>query len=672
MKKSILTHTPIPFSDEFLAGFFLRASYINGYQSPKQMLNSTGMSIYTLSYEAIFTDENKLKKVIEHLNFSDDLLKLVIRKTPPTFQYFFWNNNQIVQPQLLSLGLNKFCPICLKNNGYWRKNWLLNPLTVCLEHKITLTINCPNCHDPLPVNRRSLFECTNCHYDLREHQSESSTQDDINTNHWFLDNLNSNSDNFVEIFYDIWIALVEYFSNLKIEVNNSFILRISYDYFKNEKYFIAFLIQKIEENLVHAHPRIQLLPFFQKKSKFEHILAKLLSHFKDYKQFSSQIIDRKFNKNEARHILGVSFSSFHKRLNAGILYHDQLANNKKNSFNAKILEDWLINDARNINGTYEYRHPPHLADESNHYFTIPEMMKILDINNINTRLFLKIPDIPTTKKYLNRYTQLCLHKDFINDFNKKYIFLSPLAKQLDVSPLTLRDKLSSLKIDPIHINKLYPAFYARTNIQHLDKSMIENIVTYKNNLGRKKKGTVIESDKNDFINLNDAAKLFNLSSSQIAQLIKQKCLLVEDINERPYRIPRRSIDLLLQSKNDPSFISIDDVLKALNCTVDQLDKNWIMTGYLRVRNIGYWQSLPKRQVDHVLEIHKDFCTASEANYLLGMHRTHITNLVSRGLIKPYLHGNHNYSVRLFKREDVKKLLEAGYGKKNLNLYDKNS
>ena len=200
--------------------------------------------------------------------------------------------------------------------------------------------------------------------------------------------------------------------------------------------------------------------------------------------------------------------------------------------------------------------------------------------------------------------------------------------------------------------------------------MIENIVTYKNNLGRKKKGTVIESDKNDFINLNDAAKLFNLSSSQIAQLIKQKCLLVEDINERPYRIPRRSIDLLLQSKNDPSFISIDDVLKALNCTVDQLDKNWIMTGYLRVRNIGYWQSLPKRQVDHVLEIHKDFCTASEANYLLGMHRTHITNLVSRGLIKPYLHGNHNYSVRLFKREDVKKLLEAGYGKKNLNLCDK--
>lgn len=44
-----------------------------------------------------------------------------------------------------------------------------------------------------------------------------------------------------------------------------------------------------------------------------------------------------------------------------------------------------------------------------------------------------------------------------------------------------------------------------------------------------------------------------------------------------------------------------------------------------------------------------------------MHRTHITNLVRRGLIKPHFYGNHNYSIRLFKKEDVKKLLREGYG-----------
>lgn len=108
-------------------------------------------------------------------------------------------------------------------------------------------------------------------------------------------------------------------------------------------------------------------------------------------------------------------------------------------------------------------------------------------------------------------------------------------------------------------------------------------------------------------------------------------------------------------------MDIDVVLKALNCSSNQLQKNWIMTGYLKLRHIGYWQSFSKTEFNHVLEIHKEFFTASEANNYLGMHRTHITNLVRRGLIKPHFYGNHNYSIRLFKKEDVKKLLREGYG-----------
>lgn len=65
-----------------------------------------------------------------------------------------------------------------------------------------------------------------------------------------------------------------------------------------------------------------------------------------------------------------------------------------------------------------------------------------------------------------------------------------------------------------------------------------------------------------------------------------------------------------------------------------------------------------------MKIHQEYFTASEANDYLGMHRTHMTNLVTQGLIKPKFHGNKFYSVRLFLREDVDKLLEAGYGYKS--------
>ncbi|MDO6646512.1 TniQ family protein [Acinetobacter guillouiae] len=676
MKKLTLSHTPIPFSDEFLASFLLRASYSNGYQSPKQMLNSVGIPVYKLSYDSIFTDENKFKQIIERLDLSYDLLELVIKKVPPTSQYFFWNDNQIIQPKLLTIGLNKFCPICLDKNGYWKKKWLLTPLLICPDHQVNLISNCPECLNPLQTNRRSLFECSNCDFDIRKSQIEPSAPENMNTNSWFIEKLNSAEENFVGIFFDIWIALIEYFSNLEITANYSYILKLCYEYFYNEERFTSIFIKEIENNLDYAHPQIQILPFSRNKSRFRNIVNKFKSHFSNYNNKSSQPSKINFNKNDVIHILGITFVSFNKRLKAGILYHEQFINSDKTNFTIEILEDWLIYEKENINGTYKYNRPPTLEDESNHYYTINEIMKILDINIGNTRLFLKIPTIPATKKYINRSMQLCLEREFVDKFNKNYIFLSSLARTLDVSVFTLRDKLSSLNINPIDSDKTYPAYYNRSSVSYLTKDIIEKITTYKNNRRRNKKNTTFKYKNNNFISLNEAAELLSISSLQVAQLIHHKWIQVEDLESRPYRIPISSVNKLLQQKNDPSFIELDEVLRTLNCTFSQLQKSWIMTGFLTIRTIGYWRSFSKKQFNQVVEIKKEFFTASEATSYLDMHRTHITNLVTRGLIKPYFYGNHHYSIRLFKIKDVENLLNTGYGnqrsEKNLNLCVKDS
>lgn len=661
MKNLTLPHHPIPFPDEFIASFLLRASYSNGYQSPKQMLNRAGILVYTLSFESIFTNETKFLQVLRQLNIPHDSLDLVIKKVPPTFQQYFWGNNQIINSQLLTIKFKKFCPTCLKRKGYWKKDWLLNPLTVCTEHKTNLINDCPNCQNPLSVNRRSLFECSNCHYDIRNHTSELSNKFEMKINHWFLNNLKSNDEKFMKIFCKAWVTLNEYFFNLNIEVNDYLILNLVYDYFNNEDQLIAYFNKEIKENLIYAHPRIQLLPFLKAETGFFYITKQLLEEYHYYNNLPSEPINKTFNKSEARYILGICFTSFQKWLKSGILHHDQLFNLRNNTFSSKILEDWMIADSISIYNAYKFNQTPQKINDSNLYYSIPEIMKILDINNSNTRLFLRIPDIPTKKKIINYYSQYCLEKEFVNNFKDKYIFLGPLAKYLNVSILTLRAKLSSLNIEPVNNSKLYPAYYAIKDIHHLNKSMLKVIDTFQNNLGRKPKGTAIKHHNSDFLSLNEAAQLFNLSPSQTAQLIQSKWLQVENLDERPYRISRRSINKLIQQKNDPSFVDIDIVLKALNCTFNQLQKNWIMTGYLKLRHVGYWQSLSKTEFSHVLEIHKEFFTASEANNYLGMHRTHITNLVKRGLIKPHFYGNHNYSIRLFKKEDVKKLLREGYG-----------
>ena len=661
MKNLTLPHHPIPFPDEFIASFLLRASYSNGYQSPKQMLNRAGILVYNLSFESIFTNETKFLQVLRQLNLPHDSLDLVIKKVPPTFQQYFWENNQIINAPLLTIKFKKFCLTCLKNKGYWKKDWLLNPLTVCTEHKTNLINDCPNCHHPLSVNRRSLFECSNCYYDLRDHTSELSNQFEIKINHWLLNNLNSNNQNFMEKFCKLWVVLNKYFFNLNIEVNDYFILNLVYDYFNNEDRFIAYFNKKIKENLIYAHPRIQLLPFLREETGFFHITNQLLKEYQYYYNFPSKPINKIFNKSEARYILGICFTSFQKWLKSGILHHDHLFNIRKNTFSSKILEDWMIADSININNAYKFNQPPQKINESNLYYSIPEIMQILDINNSNTRLFLRIPDIPTMKKSINYYSQYCLAKEFVNNFKEKYIFLGPLAKLLNVSVLTLRAKLSSLKIEPIYSSKLYPAFYAKKDIQHLNKSMIEDIVTFKNNLGRKKKGTVIKHHNSDLLSLKEAAQLFNIPLYHTAKLIKHNILLVDNKDERPYRIPRRNVDRILLLKNDPTYVLINDVCKALDCTEKVLKKNWIMTGFLTLRHIYWWKTFPKYEVDKVLEIRRDFFTATEANDYLGMHRTHITNLTARGLVQAHRYGNDKYFIRLFKKDDVKKLLEAGYG-----------
>jgi hypothetical protein len=72
--------------------------------------------------------------------------------------------------------------------------------------------------------------------------------------------------------------------------------------------------------------------------------------------------------------------------------------------------------------------------------------------------------------------QLCLEKEFVIKFNKNYIFLSSLARTLDVSVFTLRDKLSSLNINPIDSDKTYPAYYNRSSVNHLTKDIIEKYI----------------------------------------------------------------------------------------------------------------------------------------------------------------------------------------------------
>lgn len=559
---------------------------------------------------------------------------------------------------IIDINLNKFCPDCLNKTGYWKKEWLLKPITTCTLHQIKLQLNCPQCNNTLAMNRRSLFECPTCKNDIKS----ASKNFDLNQNkltEWFLNRIEEQE--FINNFTEIWSILCEYFSNFNKDLNYDEILDLIYLFFEESLEFENKMLSNIKNNIEYAHPRIQLLPFLRCKGKITSIAYNLLSNLRNYNSLSPKLIYREISKLDVSYILGINFISLQKRLTSGILYHDQLSKQCKYCFSTAVIEDWLVNDKKSIYSSDIYYKPPAISDESSNYYDAKQIAKIFDVNIETVRKFMKHPEAGTTKKYISGHSKYCIAKTTIENFSKKYIFISALARKIEVPSKNLKDKISSLNIYPIWDSKDYPVFYVREAVESLNKNKINNIVNFQSSSGRKKKGYVKDDTT---LSLQEVAKILEISTKKVIQLIHHNWLLINDSDDSQYRIQRKSLNQFIQKKNDPTFTSIEIVLETFNCTLQELIKNWEMNGFIKIRYLGYWLSIPTLQFCNILSIHKEFCTATEANKLLAVHKGFITDLVSKGVIKPHYFGNHIYAVKFFKRTDVESLLESNLVKKS--------
>ncbi|HGH1365283.1 TPA: TniQ family protein [Acinetobacter baumannii] len=653
-----LTHTPLPHPDEFIASYLIRTSFVNGYLSPIQMLHNADVKIYQTTLEVLLTNSDKFNLVLKNLNLTSEISELLVPKTKPAFKDYRWSNNIILHHSLIDIELNKYCPDCLNQTGYWRKEWLLKPITTCTLHQIKLQRNCPQCNNPLIMNRRSLFECPTCKTDLKT----ASKNYDSNQNkltEWFLNRIEEQE--FINNFTEIWSILCEYFSNFNKALSYDEILDLIYLFFEESVQFENKMLSNIKKNIEYAHPRIQLLPFLRCKGKIISIAYNLLSKLRNYNSLSPKLIYREISKLDVSYILGINFVSLQKRLTAGILYHDQFSKQCKYCFSTAIIEHWLVNDKKSIYSSDIYNKPPTIKDESANYYDAQQIAKIFDVNIETVRKFMKHPESGTTKKYISGHSKYCIAKTIIENFSKKYIFISTLARKIDVPSRNLKDKISSLEIYPVWDSKDYPVFYVREAVESLNKNKINNIVNYQSSAGRKKKGYLKDDTT---LSLQEVAKILEISTKKVIQLIHHNWLLIDDSEDSLYRIHKKSLNQFIQKKNDPTFTSIEIVLETLNCTLQELIKNWEMNGFIKIRYLGYWLSIPTLQFNNILSIHKEFCTTTEANKLLGVHKGFITDLVSKGVIKPHYFGNHIYAVKFFKRTDVESLRESSLVKKS--------
>lgn len=157
-----------PFEDEGLESYLSRLTTLNGYKSigwiyEKANLN-VGSKILNLNTVAPPTSFHTLGILTE--NKEDELWKMTFYNELPINEENDLDKeitNTIKKGAFLKYN-KKYCPLCLREENYFRKVWELTIYNICHKHNCYLIKQCPNCNTHINLRRPPFGKCKCGHY----------------------------------------------------------------------------------------------------------------------------------------------------------------------------------------------------------------------------------------------------------------------------------------------------------------------------------------------------------------------------------------------------------------------------------------------------------------------------------------------------------------------------
>lgn len=162
----LLVRTPLPYSDESLAGFMIRVTEVNGYESMADILNIAGVSNRWRGGRKL-----ELGRVEKILNFSPGQLHSISCTRSSAHSSTGLPLGRDVSRMHLTGAKPRVCPDCVEELGYISVNWDLRFMIACPRHRRSAVFRCLECGKPLSLYRPKLLECR-CGADLRELPTE--------------------------------------------------------------------------------------------------------------------------------------------------------------------------------------------------------------------------------------------------------------------------------------------------------------------------------------------------------------------------------------------------------------------------------------------------------------------------------------------------------------------
>ncbi|WP_327858186.1 TniQ family protein [Acinetobacter guillouiae] len=642
---NLLIH-PIPYDGESAVSFLARLAELNRHSSIERLINKEQRHFLAKSApNCRLADLPRFKYVLQLLNIDPNHQSLAFAKAGPTSRSARkWSNIELHE-DLLKYYPCSYCPQCLEEQPFFKKNWLLQPLYACPIHSIFLVDKCYQCGSSISLSS-GVTKCRHCHALLQDAPKIECSS--IRAIRWFVETLNHDSNDFFQYFTAFWLAIRGFFE-LDNVIDNETTLELIYEYFNNRNQSIIRLSTLINQRINLAHPRIQLLPFLKHSRFFKNYAALVEAKCHTYTPSDkSHIVGVK--KRELQLVLGVTHNTLEDWIEQDFLKLGDI-NHYYDVIPSQSIEKFLI-----LNRNKNLLRKPRTKEIHLHpkQLDLKEISNILDINYETARKlantgWFDLDRLSNDAKAAEGYSFTKLES-----FKSEYILVSTIAKKLDINPTNLVEKLASIGIVPIrgpHIDASPLNIYLMSSVNHLRKSDLEKIIQYPTLTGRPKKSVTPLKTKQDFFSLNEAAEHLNISPNKVSVLIK-KGILVKDTNyPLSIKIPKVSVLRLKHKLLSENSISTKQAAKLLNCSVNWLGEYWCKSGFLTVENLVYWKLVQQKDVDEVLKLKETYMTGAEASKLLGMPHSHITNLQTQGLIQPIYLGTGS-PIRLFKRSDV--------------------
>lgn len=650
MQNSLLIQA-IPYEDESPISFLLRTTKLNAHSSIFNLIGKENYhSIIKESLNYHIADKVRFNLILNTLNIDSDYAWLAFERSGPTNRSPRTIGAIEVPHELFELENIRYCPICLGENAYLKKLWMLKPIFACPIHSCLLIDSCPNCENSI-TSKTGIQNCACCGFGLDKAPVRDAKS--IETISWFIDVLNFNSNKLFKEFSACWNAFNEFFkfdgSNTDLKVFLSV-----YEYFHNPELSALKLSALINSRINYSHPKIQLIPFLKYEKFFKKHIKVVERNTGEYK-ISEKNISKKLKNYQIKRILKVSRFELEK-----LIESDYLRLGKKELYHGNISS---IDIERFIMGLINKDKPtldsPNTITLCNDYIDLKEISKILEINYETARKLANCGWFNSKEDYPDAYDPKKYSKKRLDEFNRKYMLVAPLAKQFRVNPTNLVEKLESIGITPIHgphIDSTPINIFFKTDVQDINPNDLEMIQHYQTRTGRRKDQLESKTTSLNYYSLRDAATLLEISPNKVAVLVQKGILSKDKNNPLLVQIKANSLLNIKNKLNSEDYLPYLDAAKLLNCPINWMKKYWCETGFLHIEDLVYWKLIRKNELAEVLKLKEDFVTGAEASALLGLPHSHITNLQNQGLIKPYYLGDTEKKVRLFKKTDVLKLM----------------